>query len=31
VHDSVDVAVGEAAEVPAPVSTSPSAPAGPTG
>ena len=31
VHDSVDVASGEAAEVPAPATGSPSAPAGPTG
>ncbi len=31
VHDSVDVAAGEAAEVPAPASVSPFPPAGPTG
>jgi SAF domain len=31
VHDSVDAAAGEVAEVPAPATVSPSAPAGPTG
>lgn len=31
VHDSVDVATGEAAEVPAPATVAPSTPAGPTG